>query len=126
MDDWFEHLVKDVIWKAIQDEVGNIEGRASSAIHDKVATMSPGDKLSSSPLVQVLSTDVSSVTLLVRGRFKLFGGAVAPFIRIQVRVSKTVDTHLSPPLTILYWDTVVGDLQITKARLRVASTSLRP
>jgi hypothetical protein len=114
MDDWFEHLVKDVVWKGIQDEVGNLEGQASSAIHDKLVGLQVGKKLSSSPLVQVVATDDSSVTLLVRGRFKLFGGAAAPFLRLQVRVSKTVDTHLSPPLTILHWDTVVGDLQITK------------
>ncbi len=114
MDDWFDHLVKDVVWKAIQDEVGSLEGQAAAAIQDKLADLNPGDKLSSSPLVQVVTTDATSLTLLVRGRFKLFGGAVAPFIRIQVRVAKTVDEHLDPPLTVLRWDAVAGDLQITK------------
>jgi hypothetical protein len=120
MDDWFEHLVKDVIWKGIQDAVGDLEAEASSAIHDELNGLHTGDKLSSSPLVQVVATDAASVTLLVRGRFKLFGGAAQPFIRIQVRVSKTVDAELSPPLTILHWDTVVGDLKIEKANVFTA------
>src|SRR5215218_792761 len=55
-----------------------------------------------------------------RGRFELFGGAAQPFIRIQARVSKTVDTHLSPPLTIVHWDTVVGDLKIEKENVFTA------
>lgn len=114
MDDWLDHLVKDVIWKAIVDFVGDLEGKGSTAIADKLASLKAGDKLSPSPLVQVMATDASSVTLLVRGRFKLFDGAVAPFIRLQVKVSKTVDAHLNPPITIQHWDTLVGDLQIKK------------
>jgi hypothetical protein len=114
VEDWFDHLVKDVIWKGLEDELGKLEGEGRAAIEGKLAGLNPGDKLSSSPLVQVVAADASSVTLLVRGRFKLFGGAAAPFIRIQARVSKTVDINFDPPLTIEHWDTVVGDLQITK------------
>ena len=116
MDAWFEHLVEDVIWKAIEDEVGVLEGEIAAKIEATLKGLSAGQKLSSSPLVQVVSiaSDKTSVTILVRGRFKLFGGAVAPFIRIQVLLSTTVDTDLDPPITILHWDAVVGDLQIKK------------
>jgi hypothetical protein len=114
MDDWFERLVKDVIWKGIQDAVGELAGEASSAIEGKLATLTVGQKLSSSPLVAVVAVDSSSVTLLVRGRFKLFGGAAAPFVRLQVKVSKQVDDQLDPPIEIIEWQTVVGDLQIQK------------
>jgi hypothetical protein len=114
MDDWFERLVKEIVWKAILDAVGELQGLAKSKIEEKLNELEPGKELSSSPLVQVVTVDTQSVTLLVRGRFKLFDGAAAPFIRLQVRVSKTVDAQLSPPLTILNWDTVVGDLQIKK------------
>ena len=114
MDAWFEHLVKDVIWKGIQDELGDLAGEASAAIQDKLNGLNEGDTLSSSPLVGVVKEDASSLTMLVRGRFNLFGGSVAPFIRLQAKVSKTVDPQLDPPLTILEWQSVVGDLQIKK------------
>jgi hypothetical protein len=114
VDEWFEHLIKDVIWKGLQDALGDLEGQASAAIEDKLGKLKSPDKLSSSPLVQVVTADAQSVTMLVRGRFKLFGGAVAPFIRLQVKVSRKVDAQLSPPLNIVSWDTVVGDLQIKK------------
>ncbi len=114
MDPWFEHLVEDVIWKGIQDKLGDLAGEASSAIQDKLNQLNAGDTLSSSPLVGVVAEDDSSLTMLVRGRFNLFGGSVAPFMRLQVKVSKVVDPQLDPPLTILEWQTVVGDLQIQK------------
>jgi hypothetical protein len=115
VDAWLEHLVREIIWKAIQDEVGSLEAEGAALIESELAGLTAGQKLSSSPLVQVAAVDDASVTMLVRGRFKLFGGAVAPFIRIELRVSKTVDDQLDPPITILDWESVVGDLQITKA-----------
>jgi hypothetical protein len=112
MDAWFEDLVEDVIWEAIQDWFGDLKGKTSEAIHAELDKLEKGKRLSESPLVAVIAKDDESVTLLVRGRFKIFGGAIAPFIRLQVKVSKTVNTALEPSLTIDEWQTVVGDLQI--------------
>lgn len=113
MEDWLEKLIKEIIWKAFQDAIGKL----SSLIEEKLAELTPGKKLASSPLVAVVASDETSVTLLVRGRFKLWDGAAAPFMRVQVKVSKELDDQLSPPIQILEWQTVIGDLLITKKNL---------
>jgi hypothetical protein len=119
VDDWFDRLVKQIVWKAIEDTVGILEGKAAAAIESELRSFTQAKQLSSSPLVQVVAVDdaADTLTLLVRGRFKLFDDAVAPFIRLQIVLSRTVDTHLDPPLTIRDWQTVVGDLQIQKAKV---------
>lgn len=112
MDKWFEDLVKDTIWNAVKDALGDLDSWASK-VEAELGKLKTGDTLSGSPLVAVVATEPGkSLTFLIRGRFNLFGGAVAPFVRIQVKVS--VDNKLSPPLKIAGWDTVVGDLQIKK------------
>src|SRR6266542_1741047 len=116
MDDWFDHLVKDVIWQGLQDWSGDLKTKSSGAIHDELKKLKPGDTLSGSPLVAVIAKSESddTVTLLIRGRFRVFGGSVAPFMRLQVVVSRKVDKSLDPPITITAWQTVVGDLAIKK------------
>jgi len=114
MDQWFADLVKDIVWKGVEDALGDLDGLAAPEIEKQLAKLSVGDELSASPLVAVVSKKGGIITFLVRGRFNLFGGAVAPFMRIQVRIS------LKPPFEIQGWDTVVGDLLIEKADLFTA------
>lgn len=61
----------------------------------------------------VVATGASDVTLLIRGRQPFFNGAISPFLRIQVKISTTIDPD--DPIVILEWQTVLGDLRIEKA-----------
>lgn len=114
MDKWFEDLVREQIWKALQDLYGDLTGLAAKALKDKLNELNKGEIVSSSPLVAVTSTTATTVTFLVRGRMKFFGGAVSPFTRIEVTISKNIPSNLDPPIKITNWHTVIGDLQISK------------
>jgi hypothetical protein len=112
MDDWFERLVRDVIWQAIQDALGELAAWGEAEAEAKLAELTPNKSLSSSPDVATLDVTPTTIRFVVRGRFKLFGGAAAPFIRLEVLVSKDVPAGFDPPIRILEWDSVVGDLRI--------------
>jgi hypothetical protein len=116
MDAWFEHLVKEVIWEALKAKYGELKKDAAEEVHQKLVELQQQKVkiLNDSPLVAVVGADADTVTLLARGRFRFFGGSVAPFMRLQVKVSTTVDPGLDPPIKIVAWQTVVGDLVITK------------
>jgi hypothetical protein len=88
MDEWFEDLVKDIFWKGLKDALGNLDSSAASKIETELGKLKAGDKLSDPPLVAVVAAEEGkSVTFLVRGRLNLFGGAIAPFMRLQIKVS---------------------------------------
>lgn len=114
MDSWLEREVLDPIWAAMEDLAGDAaEPEVEAKLREKLKL---GETLSTSPLVKVVAREGDdNVTLLLRGRFKLFDGAVQPFVRVQLKVSFDLDYTLEDwPLKVLEWQTVVGDLQFEK------------
>ena len=118
MDDWFEEIVDQIIWKAIKDAYDAVSEAALDAAQDALDDLTP-KKLSSSPLVEVLAVtlptgpdDHGTATIVIRGRQPFFKGALAPFVRIQVVMSRTIAADLDPPIRILEWQTAIGDLRI--------------
>jgi hypothetical protein len=116
MVDWFEELVVGVIWKAIDDALKSLAGKAETEIITALRGLTAGQQLASSPLVKVLAVDnaADTVTLLVRGAFSFSG--TTPFLRVEVVVSRS-NVHLTggaPPIDVLTWQTVIGDLKIVK------------
>lgn len=117
MDTWLEETVGAITWQAIEDKIGELAAQGEAAAETKLKALAVGEKLSASPLVAVVAKapDASHLDLLVRGRFKLFDGALAPFVRLQIRISTDLDTTLGDwPVRILEWQSVVGDLQFEK------------
>ena len=117
MMDWFGDLVEELIWKALNDFFHDLSEAAEAEIESRLAELEPDpdDKpLSSSPLVRVLAVDANTITLLVRGRVKLWKKAASAFMRIEVVISKDIDLSAQFPITIVDWNTVIGDLKISK------------
>lgn len=125
MDDWFEDIVVDVLWKGLKDAYAEVAEAAHDPVQEALDDLTAGKKLSSSPLVQVLEVtagtppDHGTATIVIRGRRSFFKKTVSPFVRIQVVISRTVAPDLQPPIRILDWQTVVGDLKIEKAKVFV-------
>ena len=125
MFDWFEELIKEIIWKALNDFFDNLASKLEEEIESYLNGLTAGKKLSSSPLVKVLAVDATTITFFVRGRVKLFKGVESAFMRIEVVVSKDVDLSSgSPPINIVDWHTVVGDLQLKKKDVFEANVAL--
>ena len=114
MDEWFERLVKELIWRALVDALGELADLAEAAIEEKLQALTAGEKLSDAPLVAVVDVaeDKSWFVLVVRGRFKDVIWGASPFFRMQIKVSTDVDLHSREPLTVLEWQSVVADLQL--------------
>ena len=118
MDDWLEEIVEDILWQAIKDAYDAVSEAALDAAQDALDDLTP-KKLSTSPLVEVLAVtpstgpgDHGTATIVIRGRQPFFKGALSPFVRIQVLISRTIPPDLDPPIRILDWQTVIGDLRI--------------
>jgi hypothetical protein len=117
MFDWFEKMVRDVIWKALNDAFHDLTGLGEQAIREKLQSLTAGDTLSaSSPLIRVTAVDnaADTVRLLIRGAFPFDG--ITPFMRLEVAISRSeIDLSLGePPIRIKSWDTVLGDLRVEK------------
>ncbi|AWK89440.1 hypothetical protein [Azospirillum thermophilum] len=119
MFDWFEKMIREVIWKAISDFFRDLAGKGEEAIRDKLRSLTAGEQLSSSPLVKVLVVDnaADTLTLLVRGSFPI--GGVTPFMRLEIVVSRSdIDlTFAEAPVRVKAWRTVLGDLTIKDGKL---------
>ncbi|MBB6732919.1 hypothetical protein [Cohnella zeiphila] len=120
MFEWFEKLVKDIVWKAIDDFLEALPGELEDKVFEFLSGLTAGETISASPLVKVLAVDgaAETVTLLVRGSLS-FGG-VTPFTRIEIVVSSArADIHADgsePPIAIKRWNTVLGDLTVEKKK----------
>jgi hypothetical protein len=116
MFDWFEKLVRDIIWKAMQDFFRLLPALGEQMIRDKLKSLTAGQQLSSSPLVTVLAVDnaADTLTFLVRGSFSFEG--LTPFMRLEVVVSRSdIDLSLGePPVRVKRWQAVLGDLRVEK------------
>lgn len=135
MDDWLEELFKEIIWQALKDFYAGIATWAEGQIEDKLKELSSEvgkeKPLSSSPLVRVLdytgtaNPNVDHITFLVRGRVPLFKGVESVFMRVQVTISTDVNLQGGdPPIQIVEWHTLVGDLKISKANVFEANLGL--
>jgi hypothetical protein len=103
MFDWFEKMVRDVIWKALNDAFHDLTGLGEQAIREKLQSLTAGDTLSaSSPLIRVTAVDnaADTVRLLIRGAFPFDGST--PFMRLEVAFSRSlIDLSLGePPIRI--------------------------
>jgi hypothetical protein len=115
MIDWFEKLIKDIIWQAIRDAIGKVGDLLEAEVEEALRKLVVGEKLNDSPLIKVLAVDEAqnSVTLFLRGRIPLFPGATSAFMRIELVLSRDVNLagNADKILTIKRWVTVIGDLQ---------------
>jgi hypothetical protein len=127
MTDWFERLIKEIIWKALDDFFSDLASKAESEIESYLNGLTADEKIASSPLVKVLAVDSppGTVTFLVRGRVKLFKGVESAFMRIEVVISKDVDlSGDGPPIDVVDWHTVIGDLKLSKKNVFEANVAL--
>src|SRR5215204_456874 len=116
MFDWFEKLVREAIWKALNDFFNDLATLAENKIREKLQSLKAGDQLSTTPLIQVTSVDLAADTfqVLIRGAFTFSG--ITPFMRLEVAVSRSqIDlSSISSAIHIKKWVTLLGDLRIEK------------
>jgi hypothetical protein len=127
LQDWFENLVKDIIWKALCDAYADLTSKAENEIEEYLNSLTSGKQLSPNPLVKVLEVDnpPNSITFLIRGRIKLFKGVESAFMRIEVVMSKDVDLISGAfPVEIIEWRTVVGDIKLSKKKVFESNIAL--
>lgn len=132
MEKWFEDQIKDLIWTVISDFYTDIATWAEDKIEAKLRDLKVGDQLSSSPAVLIFEntpiTDdppLHHVTFLIRGRVPLYKGVESVFMRIEVTISTHVDlVNWNPPIEIVEWRTVIGDLKISKEKVFSANIAL--
>lgn len=128
MNEWVEKLFKDIIWTALTDLYSDLAVWAEDQIETKLkelaAEVGKTEPLSSSPLVRVTAytgtadPDVDHITFLIRGRIPLFKGVESVFMRVEVTISTRVDlVNWDPPIEIVEWHTLTGDLKISKAKV---------
>ncbi|GGD90071.1 hypothetical protein GCM10010911_55880 [Paenibacillus nasutitermitis] len=116
MFEWFEKMIREVIWKAIADFVEALPGMAEDKLYEFLHDLKAGEVLASSPLVKIIAVNDAeeTVTVLVRGAFPFSG--VTPFMRIEAVISRArADIHVTgedPPIRIKQWQTVLGDLSV--------------
>lgn len=118
MFEWFEKLVREAIWKALNDWFNDLTTLAENKVREKLAELKAGDQLSTTPLIRVTAVNLATdtFTILFRGAIPFSG--ITPFMRIEVTVSRSeVDlSSISSAIHIKEWITVVGDLRITKEK----------
>lgn len=116
MYDWFEKLVREAIWKALNDFFNDLAALAEAKIIEKLQSLTAGQQLSTTPLIRVTGVDLAADTfqILVRGAFTFEG--ITPFMRLEVSVARSeVDvTSVSAPIKIKKWFQVLGDLRVEK------------
>ncbi|MGD2091977.1 MAG: hypothetical protein PVH61_37740 [Candidatus Aminicenantes bacterium] len=128
---WFAELIKEKIWQALVDSVKDLLNKAESEVEDYLRDkdeIEKGKNLSTNPLVKVLyvNEDEDTLTLLLRGRFKLFKDAItSAFTRIEVIISRDVDFTLSSfPIDIKEWRTIIADISFGKKNVFDAALTL--
>ena len=132
MNEWLEKLFRDIIWAALVDAYADIASWAEETIETKLKELSAEvgktEPLSSSPLVRVsaysttANPNIDHITFLIRGRIPLFKGVESVFMRVEVTISTQVDlVSWDPPIEIVEWHTITGDLKISKANVFYAN-----
>ena len=116
MFDWFERLVREAIWKALNDFFEDLSALAEQKIREKLQSLAAGDQLSTTPLIRVTGVDLAADTfqVLIRGAFSFSG--ISPFMRLQVSVSRSdIDlSSVTSAIRITQWIEVLGDLRVEK------------
>jgi hypothetical protein len=131
MEDWFESLIKEIVWDGLCDLYADIAGWAEPKIEEKLKELGAATKpLSSSPLVRVIGStkdddgEVNTITLLIRGRIPLYKYIESVFMRIELTISTDVDLYFNPPIKIINWHTIIGDLKISKENVFTVNLGL--
>lgn len=129
VEEWIDHVFKEIIWQGLVDLYNDIATWAEPQIEDALKGMKDkvGEKLASSPVVSVYAYDTATdnITFFIRGRVPLFEGVESVFMRVQVVVSSDVDlSGDGPPITIVEWQTLVGDLKISKKSVFEANLAI--
>ncbi|NOJ79791.1 hypothetical protein [Myxococcus xanthus] len=116
MFDWFEKLVREAIWKALNDFFNDLSALAEQKIREKLQSLQAGDQLSTTPLIRVTGVDLAADTfqVLVRGAFTFSG--ITPFMRLEVAVSRSeIDlSSATSAVKIKRWIDVLGELRVEK------------
>jgi hypothetical protein len=116
MYDWFEKLVREAVWKALNDFFHDLTVLVEAKIVEKLQSLTAGQQLSTTPLIRVTGVNLANDTfrILIRGAFSFEG--ITPFMRLEVEVARSeIDiTFSSAPIKIKEWLTVIGDLRIEK------------
>ena len=116
MFDWFEKLVREAIWKALNDFFHDLSNLVEDKIREKLQSLKAGDLLSTTPLIRVTGVDLAADTfqVLIRGAFTFEG--ITPFMRLEVAVSRSeIDlSSVTSVVQIKNWIVVLGDLRIEK------------
>jgi len=128
MQDWFESLIKEIVWVALCDLYADIASWAEPKIEEELKNLGTKTKpLSSSPLIRVVGSttdingEIDTITLLIRGRIPLFKYIESVFMRIELTISTDIDLYFDPPINILDWHTIIGDLKISKKKIFYAN-----
>jgi hypothetical protein len=129
MQDWFESLIKEIFWESLCDLYADIASWADDKIKEKLQGLgTKTEPLSSSPLIRVVGSttdtngEVDTITLLIRGRIPLFKYIESVFMRIELTISTEVDIqNFDPPIEIIDWHTIIGDLKISKKNVFFAN-----
>ena len=62
MFDWFEKLVREAIWKALNDFFNDLAALAEAKIIEKLQSLTAGQQLSTTPLIRVTGVDLAADT----------------------------------------------------------------
>jgi hypothetical protein len=125
MIDWLEQQFREIIWTALADLYTDIASWTEEKIETELKKLSTEvgkpEPLASSPVVRVTAyattadPDIDHITFLIRGRVPLFKGVESVFMRVEVTISTQVDlVNWDPPIQIVEWHTITGDLKISK------------
>jgi hypothetical protein len=118
MFDWFEKLVRETIWRALNDFFSDLTGLIEEKIREKLKSLTAGQQLSTTPLIRVTGVDeaADTVQILIRGAFPF--ESLTPFMRLEVAVSRSdIDlSFASAPIKIKRWIELLGELRVTKEK----------
>ena len=115
MDDWFERIARKIIGRAIQDAANWAVGEANSKLTAFLKDQKPGVPVSQKPLIVVTEDDVPAHAkeFLLTGDVKISN--FSAFARVEVRIdTQSVDVSKSPPIKVLAWPTIIGDVRFNK------------
>lgn len=115
MDDWLEQIARRIVGRAIREAAAWAADQAEDRLLRFLRSQSPGALIHPKPRVTVTAVDGPAHTLdvLITGSIAKFG--VASDMRIAARLdTEKVDSTQIPPIRVLAWPTVIGDVRFDK------------
>jgi len=111
MDDWFEHLVRQAIGRAIVDAAQWVAAKGSQALTKYLSEVQIGKPISPKPLVVFTEKDevAHTLRLVFRGDVKI--ATVEAFARVETVLDyQSVDLLHDPPIKIVDIPVALGDI----------------